>query len=74
MNGASTGTLLIVVGALLVVAGIAVASGVLDWFGHLPGDIRIERGSTRIYFPLTSMLVASVVVSVVFHLLRRFLG
>ena len=45
------------------------------WFGHLPGDIRIERENVRIYIPLISMLlvsvVATVLLSVVRYLFRR---
>jgi len=74
MNGMSIGTVLIVAGGVLVLAGLAATSGALDWFGHLPGDIRIERGNTRVYLPLTSMLVVSVVLSVVVHLVHRFFG
>lgn len=68
-------------GALLVVLGLAVAGvgllvqvGALDWFGQLPGDIRFERGNTRVYIPITSMLIVSVVISVVIHLIRRLFG
>jgi hypothetical protein len=43
----------------------------LSWFGRLPGDIRIERPHTRIYVPITSMLLVSVVLSLLVTLLRR---
>jgi hypothetical protein len=43
----------------------------LGWFGHLPGDIRIERDNGGFYFPITSMLIVSVVASVVFNLFFR---
>jgi hypothetical protein len=36
----------------------------LSWFGRLPGDIRLEREGLRLYIPLTSMLLASVLFSV----------
>jgi hypothetical protein len=51
--------------------GLAVWSGALGWFGRLPGDIRIERDSMRIYIPLASMLVISVVLSLLMYLLNR---
>jgi hypothetical protein len=33
------------------------------WFGHLPGDIRVERPGVRVYLPLTSALVVSALLS-----------
>ena len=70
----SAGTLLIVAGLVLVGAGLLAWTGLLDWFGRLPGDIRIETGNTRVFVPITSMIVVSVVLSLVIHLVRRFLG
>jgi hypothetical protein len=52
--------------------GLLLWSGSLSWFGRLPGDIKIERETVRIYFPLASMLLASVVLSLVLYLIRRF--
>jgi hypothetical protein len=69
----SPGPLLVGLGLLLVVVGLLAWSGGLGWFGRLPGDIRIERGSVRVYAPIVSMLLVSVVVSVVLYLVRRFL-
>ncbi|MEM1437114.1 MAG: DUF2905 domain-containing protein [Pseudomonadota bacterium] len=66
-----SGNTLIAVGMVLIVAGICFKLGLLSWFGQLPGDIRIERGSTRIYLPVTSMLLVSIGLSAVLGLLRR---
>ena len=64
---------MIEVGAILVVLGLVARSGALGWFGRLPGDIRIERDTVRVYVPLASMLIVSVVLSVLLYLRRRFL-
>ena len=72
-TGSSAGPLLVTLGVGLVLLGLLAWSGALSWFGRLPGDIRIERDSVRIYFPFMSMLVVSVVLSLVFYLVRRFL-
>ena len=64
------GPLVVVGGILIVVLGILVWAGGLSWFGRLPGDIRIERGNLRIYIPLISMLLVSVVATVVLTVLR----
>lgn len=65
------GPLLVTLGALLIAAGLLIWSGWLQWFGRLPGDIRIERESVRVYVPVVSMLVVSVALSVLISVLRR---
>ena len=68
-----TGLLIVAAGIVLVVVGLLVWAGGLGWFGHLPGDIRIERGGTRVFVPVTSMLLVSVVLTVLVNLVRRLL-
>ncbi len=65
------GLYLIVAGAALVAVGLLVLSGGMSWFGHLPGDIRIERGSFRLYLPLGSMLLVSLALTLLLNLLKR---
>jgi len=65
------GTLLVVVGLVIVVIGLLAAAGGLGWFGRLPGDIRYESGSTRLYAPIVSMLLVSVVLSLVLWVVQR---
>lgn len=65
------GTLLIILGAGLILAGVLANTGLLSWFGRLPGDIRIERGTTRVYIPIVSMLLVSIVLSLLLSLVRR---
>lgn len=74
MSGASgPGPLLVALGVLLILVGLLVWWGALGWFGRLPGDIRIERDSVRVYLPLVSMLLVSIALSVLLYLLRRML-
>jgi hypothetical protein len=70
-SSSSVGPLLVGLGLVLVVAGVLAWSGALSWFGRLPGDIRLERGPVRLYAPLASMLIVSVVLTVVAALARR---
>jgi len=72
MANRSVGLLVVVLGVAIVVIGLLIASGALSWFGRLPGDIRIEHGNTRVYIPIASMIVLSVVLSVLAYLVRRF--
>jgi len=68
---ASFGMLLVAAGFALVLLGLAVMAGLLDWFGRLPGDIRIERGNGRVYIPITSMIIVSLVLSLAVHIISR---
>ena len=68
----SAGPVLVALGLLVVLVGLVAWAGGLSWFGRLPGDVRIERGSVRVYAPLVSMLLVSVVLSVVAAVARRF--
>jgi hypothetical protein len=72
MDSRQAGLLLLVVGAVVIVIGLAVYAGLLSWFGRLPGDIRYESGSTKVYAPIVSMLLVSLGLSAGFAILRRF--
>jgi len=74
MSPFSPGPFLVGLGVALILLGLLVWSGGLHWFGRLPGDIRIERESVRVYVPLVSMLLVSVTLSVVLYVIRRLLG
>ncbi|MCB9264637.1 MAG: DUF2905 domain-containing protein [Lewinellaceae bacterium] len=71
----SLGKLLIMGGLILLVAGLVVffLGDKLSWLGRLPGDIRIERDNFRFYFPLTTMILLSLLLTIVINLIRRFL-
>lgn len=73
MSGpAGAGPYLVALGVAVVLVGLLVWSGGLGWFGRLPGDIRIERDSVRIYVPLVSMLLISAGLSLLLYVVRRF--
>lgn len=62
---------LIGIGLVCLVVGLAWPWIVkLDLF-RLPGDIVIERENFRIYFPITTMIILSVVISVILWLMRK---
>jgi hypothetical protein len=66
------GLMLVVLGLGLVVAGLLFWSGALSWFGRLPGDVRWEGERGRVYIPIASMIVVSIVLSVLAWLFQRF--
>jgi hypothetical protein len=63
---------LIAVGIVLVIVGLlASLAGKLPWIGHLPGDIHVQRGRFSFYFPLTTCIVVSIVISLVAYWFKR---
>ncbi len=72
MQRFSVGWTLVVLGVILILIGVLALSGALGWFGRLPGDFRVERPNVRVYFPLASMLVISIILSLLLAILRRF--
>ena len=66
------GTWLIIGGIVLLVLGVLANSGLLSWFGRLPGDIRVEREGMRFYFPITTMIIISVGLSLILYFIGRF--
>jgi DUF2905 family protein len=73
MTTPSAGPALVLTGLAIVVIGVLVWWGAFGWFGHLPGDIRIERQNVRVYIPIVSMLVVSVVLTILLNLISRLL-
>lgn len=71
MDTRSLGLIVVLVGLGVALLGVLIAVGALSWFGRLPGDIRYESDNVKVYVPLISMLLISVVVSVVLMLLSR---
>lgn len=68
--------ILIGVGAALIVAGLLAwaLQGKLYWLGRLPGDIRVEREGFRFYFPITTMILLSLLLNLVIWAVRRLWG
>ena len=66
------GKMLIALGALLVLVGAVLVIGdKIPWLGRLPGDIVVRRERFVLFIPLTSCLLASLVLSLVLYWLRR---
>jgi hypothetical protein len=65
------GQLVVTAGLILIVLGLMTMRGWLGWFGHLPGDVRIERENVRVYVPIVSMLLISILLSGLSYVLRR---
>ncbi len=69
------GRLLLIVGVILIVAGLLVTYAPrIPHLGKLPGDIRVERENFSFYFPLATCILVSILVSLVMYLINRWKG
>jgi hypothetical protein len=76
MNGLSDlGRFIALAGAVLLVIGGAIwLAGKAPWLGNLPGDIRIQRENVSCFFPLATMILVSVVLTIVVNIVLRLLN
>jgi len=70
-----TGKYIIIAGVIIVLLGVLIYffHDRLNWIGRLPGDIRIEKENFRFYFPITTMIVFSLVITIIIQLIKRIL-
>lgn len=68
------GKYIIIAGIIIVIIGLIIsfAGNKFGWFGNLPGDIKIEKENVKIYFPITTMIIISIVISLILWLIRKF--
>jgi ABC-type antimicrobial peptide transport system permease subunit len=71
----NTGKYLIVGGILIVVLGVIIYffHDKLQWIGRLPGDIRFEKENFRFYFPITTMILFSLIATAIIFVVKRWL-
>jgi len=69
-----TGKWLIVAGVVIAIVGVLIYffHDKLNWLGKLPGDIRVERDNFHFYFPITTMIVISIILTLLINLFRKF--
>ena len=68
-----TGKWIIAAGVLIVIAGILIYffHDKMHWLGKLPGDIRIDNGNSKIFIPITTMLLLSLLLTIVVNLFKK---
>lgn len=68
------GKYLIIFGIVIFLAGLILYffGGHLGWLGKLPGDIRVEKENYRFYFPVTTMILISIILTIIVNLIRKF--
>ena len=66
--------ILILVGVILIAAGLVFKFGAkyVGWLGKLPGDIRIEREHFSFYFPITTLILISVLINLAIKIFSKF--
>jgi hypothetical protein len=71
--GMAIGKLLATIGIILLVVGLIInyAPWLISWFGKLPGDIRIEDENKRVFIPITSMFIVSIILTIIINLFFR---
>ena len=69
-----TGKYILIAGIIIVVAGILIYffHGYFKWIGKLPGDIRVEKENFSFYFPLTTMIIFSLLITLIINIFKKF--
>ena len=70
-----TGKYIIIAGIVIVISGIIIYFfyDYFKWFGKLPGDINIRKENYRVYFPVVTMIIISVALTIIVNIIKRFL-
>ncbi|MER3499490.1 MAG: DUF2905 domain-containing protein [Chitinophagaceae bacterium] len=68
-----TGKWIIIIGIFIIVIGVVIYffHDKLHWIGRLPGDIRIEKENFRFYFPITTMIIFSLVLTAIVQIIKK---
>ena len=66
------GKMLVIIGVILAVAGVLIWSGGgRNWLGRLPGDLSVQKENVSFYFPITTCILLSVILTLLFHIFRK---
>lgn len=69
---ASIGKLILIMGILLVIFGLILQfADRIPFIGRLPGDIHVQRKNYNVYFPITTCILLSLILTLLFHLFRK---
>ncbi len=66
--------ILITLGVILIVIGLILkfTPWLINWFGRLPGDINIDKGNVKVFFPITSSIIISILLTILVNVFRKF--
>ena len=65
---------IIIFGVILVLIGVIIhfMGEKMQWFGNLPGDIKINKEHLKFYAPITNMLLLSIVITLILWIINKF--
>lgn len=68
-----TGKYIVLIGLGVILIGVLIyfLHDKLHWIGRLPGDIRVEKENFRFYFPITTMIIFSILLTIIIRLIRK---
>jgi hypothetical protein len=68
------GRLMLIIGLVIAFIGLILllAGRYIPWLGNLPGDFRYETENVKIYVPLATMILVSILATVLLNILLRF--
>lgn len=68
-----TGKWVMIAGVIIILAGVIIYffHDKLHWIGRLPGDIRVEKENFRFYFPITTMILFSLLLTIIIQVIKR---
>lgn len=70
-----SGKILILTGIIIVIIGVILTfAGKIPFLGKLPGDISIKRENFTFYFPVTTSIIVSILLSLILYLIGKFKG
>jgi hypothetical protein len=69
-----TGKYMIFFGALIIVIGLIIYlfPNAFKWFGRLPGDVRINKGNVKVFFPIVTMILLSLLLTLILNIFKKF--
>jgi len=66
------GKALIIFGAIIILVGVAfMFANKLPWIGRLPGDVVIQKKNFTLFFPITTCIIISLVISFIFYIINK---
>lgn len=70
-----TGKYIILIGVIIIIVGVIIYffHDKLNWIGKLPGDIKVDKGNFKFYFPITTMILLSLAITLLINLIKRIL-
>jgi hypothetical protein len=68
----AVGKLFVILGIIMIIIGLGFIFGdKIPYIGRLPGDISIKRENFSFYFPITTSIIVSILLTILFSIFRK---